>query len=141
MGLFSRDPVPPPNEGAGTFLWFADHAEAADFMVEIVPVLLLDPASWPDFDDLVEATRKAVRRVPDDGADPMSAIAALGGHWGDRADFVWWGEFPEIASGDSGFGRLIRLRYLEYLDDPAADRPIGDDETDGLVGFVRAYPY
>ena len=47
----------------------ADDAEAADFMVEIVPVLLLDPDSWPDFDELVEKTRDVVREVPDAGAE------------------------------------------------------------------------
>ncbi len=140
VGLFSRDPVPPPNQGPGCFMWFADHAEAADFMVEIVPVLLLDPDSWPDFDELVEKTREVVREVPDAGADPLATMRSLGKHWGDRAHFVWWGHFEEISSGDSDFGRLIRMQYLDELDDPENDRPVEGDELDALVRFTRIYP-
>ncbi len=140
MGLFSRDPVPPPNQGPGCFMWFADHAEAADFMVEIVPVLLLDPDSWPDFDELVEKTRDVVREVPDAGADPLATMRSLAQHWGDRAHFVWWGHFEEISSGDTDFGRLIRMQYLDELDDPENDRPVEGDELDALVRFTRIYP-
>lgn len=142
VGLFSRDPVPPPNQGPGSFMWFADHAEAADFMVEIVPVLLLDPDSWPDFDDLVAATRDAVRAVPDQGADPQATMRSIGATWGERADFVWWGEFAEIQSGGSNFGRLVRLQFLEEIDDPSNDdRPVDDDELDRLLHFLRIYPF
>jgi len=141
VGIFSRDPVPPPNQGAGTFMWFTDYDEAADFMVEVVPVLLLDPDSWPDFDELVRTTRAAVRAVPDEGADPMRAIAALGAPWGGRADFVWWGAFAEIHSGGSDFGRLVRMQYLENIDDPAQDRPVEDEEIDALLRFMRIYPF
>ena len=141
VGIFSRDPVPPPNQGAGTFMWFADHDEAADFMVEVVPVLLLDPDSWPDFDDLTETTRTAVRAVPDEGADPMRVIAALGQPWGGRADFVWWGTFAEMHSGGSDFGRLVRMQYLESIDDPAPDRPVEDEEIDALLRFMRIHPF
>lgn len=141
VGLFARDPVPPPNQGPGTFMWFADHAEAADFMVEVVPVLLLDPEAWPDFDELVAATRDAVRAVPEQGADPLETMRSLGRFWGPHADFVWWGEFPEIATGGSDFGRLIRLQYLENVDDPEGDRPVEGEELDALIRFTRVYPY
>ncbi len=141
VGLFARDPVPPPSQGPGTFMWFADHQEAADFMVEIVPVLLLDPDAWPDFDDLVQATREVVRAVPEDGADPLATMRALAPHWGGRADFVWWGEFGEIPAGATDFGRLIRMQYLEYIDDEVDERAVDGDEVDALVRFMRVYPY
>lgn len=142
VGLFARDPVPPPNQGPGTFMWFADHQEAADFMVEVVPVLLLDPDAWPDFDELVATTREAVRAVPEQGADPLSAVRSLGQHWGSRADFVWWGQFGEITVGSTDFGRLILLQYLEYVDDDGDDdRVVEGDEVDALVRFMRIYPY
>ncbi len=141
VGLLSRDPVPPPNQGPATFMWFADHAEAADFMVEVVPVLLLDPGSWPDFDDLVSATRDAVRAVPEQGADPLLTMRSLSRHWGTRADFIWWGEFGELPRGAGDFGRLIRMQYLELTDDAGKDRPLADEELEGFVQFIRAYPY
>lgn len=142
VGLFSRDPVPPPNQGPGAFMWFADHAEAADFLVEVVPVLLLDPDSWPDFDELVEATRDTVRTVPEQGADPQAVMRSLGQHWGPRGDFVWWGEFREIQAGGSDFGKLVRLQFLEEIEDPSADdRPITDEEFDRLLHFLRIYPF
>lgn len=141
VGTFQRDPVPPPQIGIGTFTWFADDAEAADFMAQIVPVLLLDPASWPDFDDLVAETTRIVRTVPDAGGDRMGAMQALGEPWGQRADFVWWGEFSEIHDQSSEFGRFIRLQYDEYrgVDDAGDDAAPVD--ADGLVAFLRAFPY
>jgi hypothetical protein len=141
VGIFQRDPMPPPHHGPGTFTWFADHSEAADFMSQVVPVLLLDPGSWPDFDDLVADTTRIVRAVADEGAPPMAAVRALGEPWGGRADFVWWGGFEEIPSGDSDFGRLIRMQYLEYVDDPEDDRAVEGEEVDDIVRFLRAYPY
>ena len=30
IGIMQRDPVPPPHTGPGTFIWFADDAEAAE---------------------------------------------------------------------------------------------------------------
>lgn len=141
VGIFQRDPVPPPHTGPGTFTWFADHGEAADFLSEIVPVLLLDPESWPDFDDLVAQTTRIARRVPDDGVDPITALRELMPVWGGRSDFVWWGSIGEITDGDSRFGTLVRLQYLEATADEAADRPLGADDLDGLVRFMRAYPF
>ncbi len=142
VGLFARDPVPPPNQGPGTFMWFAGHEEAADFMVEIVPALLLDPDAWPDFDALVAATREVVRTVPEDGADPLATMRALGQHWGPHADFVWWGDFGEITSGSTDFGRLVRLQFLEHIGDEGPDdRPVEGDEVDDLLRFMRVYPY
>ena len=41
IGVFQRDPVPPPHTGPGTFTWFATDDEAADFLCGVVPVLLL----------------------------------------------------------------------------------------------------
>lgn len=141
IGIFQRDPMPPPHHGPGTFIWFPDTSEAADFMSQVVPVLLLDPDSWPDFDDLVADTTRIVRAVPDDGAPPAAALRALAEPWGGRGDFVWWGGFDEITTGQSDFGRLIRMQYLEWIDDPVEDRPIEADETDALVSFLRAYPH
>ena len=141
IGTFQRDPVPPPQIGIGTFTWFADDAEAAEFTARIVPELLLDPESWPDFDALVAETAQIVRAVPDEGADRMATIQALGGPWGQRADFVWWGEFSEINDQSTEFGRFIRLQYDEYrgVDDDAADAVPTD--VDALVAFLRAFPY
>jgi len=139
VGMFQRDPVPPPQTGIGTFTWFADDAEAADFLATMVPVLLLDPESWPDFDALVAETRRIARTVPDDGNDRMSAIAALAEPWGGRADFVWWGEFPEIIDASSDFGRFITFHYSEYLGTEDDPQPIND--IDAFVAFLRAYPY
>lgn len=141
VGVFQRDPMPPPHHGPGTFMWFADHAEAADFMSQVVPLLLLAPESWPDFDELVAETTRIVRAVPDEGAPPLGAVRALAEPWGGRGDFVWWGSYEEIPAGTSDFGRFIRMQYLEYEDDPADDRPIHADEGDALVKFLRAYPY
>lgn len=141
VGLFARDPVPPPSQGPGSFMWFANHQEAADFMVEIVPVLLLDPGAWPDFDELVATTRELVRTVPDEDADPLATMRALGQHWGPRADFVWWGEFAEITVGSTDFGRLILLQYMEYIDDDGDDRSVEGDEVEDLLRFLRMYPY
>ena len=133
-----RDPVPPPHTGPGTFIWFADDAEAADFMVEIVPVLLLDPESWPDFEALVAETRRIVQTVPDDGAPRIAALRDLSTPWGPRADFVWWGEFEEISEGTTDLGRLIRLQFVDHhgLD---ADE-VAPEDLDRLVSFLRAYP-
>jgi len=79
VGIMQRDPVPPPHTGPGTFTWFTDDAEAADFMVEIVPVLLLDPESWPDFEALVDETRRIVHAVPH-ASMPCATSAPRGGH-------------------------------------------------------------
>ena len=140
VGLFHRDPVPPPNQGPGAFMWFADDAEAADFMVEVVPRLLLDPDSWPDFDELVATTRDVVQGVPAGSVTSMDALRELAPHWGARAHFVWWGTFDELPTGSSDFGRLVRLQYLEYHDDPEHDREVPDDELDAFVRFLRIYP-
>ena len=141
IGMFQRDPVPPPQLGLGTFTWFADDAEAADFMAQIVPVLLLDPESWPDFDALVAETTRIVRAVPDDGADRMGTLVTLAEPWGERADFVWWGEYSEIRDQSSEFGRFIRLQHDEHLgvDDASGDAEPADE--DALVAFLRAFPY
>ncbi len=138
IGIMQRDPVPPPHTGPGTFIWFADDAEAADFMVEIVPVLLLDPESWPDFEALVAETRRIVQTVPDDGAPRIAALRDLSTPWGPRADFVWWGEFEEISEGTTDLGRLIRLQFVDHhgLD---ADE-LAPEDLDRLVSFLRAYP-
>ena len=64
-------------------------------------------------------------------------IRSLGPTWGARADFVWWGEFAEIESVSSDFGRLVRMEYADHfgLDDDA------ELDQEQLVGFLRAYPY
>lgn len=137
VGVFQRDPVPPPHTGPGTFTWFADDAEAADFLAQMVPVLLLDPESWPDFDALVTETTRIVRTVPDDGGSRMAAMQALGEPWGPRADFVWWGDFAEIHTASTDFGRYVRMQYADH--NGAEDDASADD--DALVAFLRAYPY
>jgi len=86
----------------------------------------------------VATTRDVVRTVPDEGADPLATMRALGQHWGPRADFVWWGEFGEITVGSTDFGRLILLQYLEYIDDGGEDRSVEGDEVDDLLRFLRA---
>ncbi|MSO45064.1 MAG: hypothetical protein EXQ74_07175 [Thermoleophilia bacterium] len=141
IGMFQRDPVPPPHTGPGTFTWFVAHNEAADFLAQIVPLLLLDPASWPDFDRLVAGTARAARTVPDDGADPATVLGQIAPAWGARADFVWWGSLSDITGDGSGFGGLVRLQYLDSIEDEAEDRVLVDDDLDGLVHFIRAYPY
>lgn len=140
VGLFHRDPVPPPNVGPGAFMWFADDAEAADFMVEVVPRLLLDPDSWPDFDELVAGTRDIVQAVPAGSTSPSSALQEAGALWGARAHFVWWGTFDELSAASTDFGRLIKLQYLEHVDDPEDDREIAPDELDAFVRYLRIYP-
>ena len=140
VGLFHRDPVPPPNIGPGAFMWFADDAEAADFMVEIVPRLLLDPDSWPDFDELVDATREVVQGVPASTTSPMDALRELSPLWGPRAHFVWWGTFDEFPGSDTDFGRLLRLQYLAHVVQSDDDRELADDELDDFVRFLRTYP-
>jgi hypothetical protein len=35
----------------------------------------------------------------------------------------------------------MRADYLQSIDDDAEDRPLGEDEADGLIRFLRAYPY
>ena len=139
VGLFHRDPVPPPNVGPSAFMWFADDAEAADFMVEVVPRLLLDPDSWPDFDELVETTREIVQGVPGGSVGSMEALRELSPHWGTRAHFVWWGTYAELPQGSTDFGRLVRLQFLEYIDDPEQEREIADDEFDAFLRFLRIY--
>ena len=85
---------------------------------------------------------EVVRTVPEDGADPLATMRALGQHWGPHADFVWWGDFGEITSGSTDFGRLVRLQYLEYIGDEGPDdRPVEGDEVDDLLRFMRVYPY
>ncbi|MBU6362671.1 MAG: hypothetical protein KGQ95_00460 [Acidobacteria bacterium] len=140
VGLFHRDPVPPPNVGPGAFMWFADDAEAADFMVEVVPRLLLDPDSWPDFDELVASTREVVQGVPAGSIGPMDALRELGPYWASRAHFVWWGTFDEFPGGATDFGRLVRLQYLEHIDAPDGERDLADDEIDAFIHFMRVYP-
>lgn len=140
VGLFHRDPVPPPSVGPGAFMWFADDAEAADFMVEVVPRLLLDPDSWPDFDDLVASTREVVQAVPGGSVAPLDALRQLGPVWASRAHFVWWGTFAEFPTGSTDFGRLVLLQYLEYIDAPDDERDLVDDELDAFVRFLRTYP-
>ncbi len=138
VGVFQRDPVPPPHTGPGTFTWFADDAEAADFIADIVPVLLLDPDSWPDFDELVDTTRRITRAVVDEDTSRLLALRGLAEQWGARADFVWWGEFGEIEAGSTDFGDFIRMQYTDH-------RELADDrapvDTDDLVTFLRAYPF
>lgn len=138
VGVFQRDPVPPPHTGPGTFTWFASDDEAADFMVAVVPTLLLDPDSWPDFNDLVAETTRIVREVPDAGGNRLVAIRDLAAPWGTRADFVWWGDFAEIEGPSSDFGHFIRMQYADHrgLDDDMAA-----PDVDDLVRFLRAYPF
>ena len=138
VGVFQRDPVPPPHTGPGTFTWFADDSEAADFVADIVPVLLLDPESWPDFDALAGETRRIVQTVPDDGGNRAAAIRDLSEAWGARADFVWWGDFAEIYDAASDFGRLIRMQYADHT---GGDEHGAPADADALVSFLRAYPF
>jgi hypothetical protein len=69
-------------------------------------------------------------------------MRSLGQHWGPHGDFVWWGQFSEIQTGGSDFGKLVRLQFLEEIEDPSNDdRPITDDEFDLLLRFLRIYPF
>lgn len=138
VGVFQRDSVPPPHIGPGTFTWFTDDAEAADFIADIVPVLLLDPDSWPDFDALVATTRRITRAVPDEGTNRLVALRGLADPWGERADFVWWGEFTEIEAGSTDFGSFIRTQYANHRELPD-DREAVD--ADDLITFLRAYAF
>ena len=139
VGVFQRDPVPPPHTGPGTFTWFVDHSEAAAFISEVVPSLLLDPESWPDFDALVAQTTRIARGVPDGGCTPMDAVQELNREWAGRADFVWWGLWDELVEGNTAFGRLIRLQYLEIAPNDEPHGTPADGDLDGLVAFLRAY--
>lgn len=140
VGVFHRDPVPPPHTGPGTFIWFADHTEAAAFIGDVVPQLLLDPESWPDFDALATETARIARGVPQGDSQPMDAVRDLNREWAGRADFVWWGTWDDLVEGDTSFGRLVRLQYLD-IGTGDEDRSLTTRDLDDLVAFLRNYGY
>jgi hypothetical protein len=134
--MFSRDQAPAPLVGAGTFMWFASREEAAAFVGERVPDMLLDPAE-PDYARLQSATREIADTFAREEVAAADAAVQLTAVWMGAASFEWLGDLDDLLTGSGPFPTRLRADFFARERDADQEGPVGEADAEDFLAFVR----